>query len=329
MLMFLTTYFPGKPWVILVAVLGTIEGYITKNWFPAHKPDLLYEQYPGMLDVETALFDFTYLKYDYPASVILLSAMKVSFVALLGTIITARLADNARGTRFDQTAEVRCLSLGNLISGFFGGTPVMGALVLTGVNLQSGGTDKLCQLCLSISSLLIILIFMPAFVYTPLACMSSILMVSAYRLVPVKPMISLWQLDRSEFWILIITAVCFVQYDGAVGLTVGAIISILRHAIKESSQLRVESVVLDPLGWLVITSKEALTYVNASQFETQVEEHLSSGLEHNVLDLTSVPFMDMDAIVSLQQIQKYAAKQGQKVYILEPQGSLARECIKC
>jgi MFS superfamily sulfate permease-like transporter len=123
---------------------------------------------------------------------------------------------------------------------------------------------------------------------------------------------------------LIITAVFFVQYDGAVGLTVGAIISILRHAIKESSQLRVESEVLDPLGWLVITSKEALTYVNASQFETQVEQHLSSGLEHNVLDLTSVPFMDMDAIVSLQQIQKYAAKQGQKVYILEPQGTLAR-----
>lgn len=135
--------------------------------------------------METALYDFTYLKYDYPASVILLSAAKVSFVALLGTIITARLADNAKGTRFDQTAEVRTLSLGNLVSGFFGGTPVMGALVLTGVNLQSGGTDKLVQLCLSISSLFIILIFMPAFVYTPLACMSSILMVSAYRLVPV------------------------------------------------------------------------------------------------------------------------------------------------
>lgn len=249
MLMILTTYLPGKPWVILVAVLGTIQGYITKNWFPDYKPVLLYEAYPGMLQVETALYDFTYLNYDYPASVILLSAMKVSFVALLGTIITARLADNARGTHFDQTAEVRCLSLGNFISGVFGGTPVMGALVLTGVNLQSGGTDKLTNLVLSISSLIIILVFMPAFVYTPLACMSSILMVSAYRLVPVKPMFTLWKLDRSEFWILIITAFFFVQYDGAVGLTVGALISVLRHAIKETSHLRVEGSVLERLGW--------------------------------------------------------------------------------
>ena len=93
MLMILTTYLPGKPWVILVAVLGTIQGYICKNWFPKHKPDLLYEQYPGMLHVETALYDFTYLNYNYEVSVILLSAMKVSFVSLLGTIITARLAD--------------------------------------------------------------------------------------------------------------------------------------------------------------------------------------------------------------------------------------------
>lgn len=327
--MALTTYYPGKPWVILVAVLGTIQGFITKNWFPALKPDLLYEQYPGMLHVETALYDFQYLNYDYPASVILLSALKVSFVALLGTIITARLADNARGTRFDQTAEVRTLSFGNLVSGIFGGTPLMGALVLTGVNLQSGGTDRLVQLCLSISSLFIILIFMPAFVYTPLACMSSILMVSAYRLVPVKPMITLWKLDRSEFWILIITAVFFVQYDGAVGLIVGAIISLLRHAIKENTQLRVESSVLDALGWLVISCNEALTYVNASQFESQVEEHLATGLEHNVIDLTAVPFMDMDAILALHQIQKYAAKKGQNVYILEPQSALARACTSC
>jgi len=48
-----------------------------------------------------------------------------------------------------------------------------------------------------------------------------------------------------------------------------------------------------------------------------------------VIDLTAVPFMDMDAIVSLQQIQKYAAKKGQNVYILEPQSSLARECTSC
>merc|ERR1719272_1511857 len=111
-------------------------------------------------------------------------------------------------------------------------------------------------------------------------------------------MIDLWRLDKSEFWILIITAVCFVQYDGAVGLTVGAIISILRHAIKEINHLQVESRILDPLGWCVITVNEAITYVTASQFEVQVEEHLSAGVDHNVIDLTSVPFMDMDAIIS-------------------------------
>ena len=81
---------------------------------------------------------------------------------------------------------------------------------------------------------------------------------------------------------------------------------------------------LERLGWGVISCNEALTYVTAPQFESQVEEQLLPKYSHYLIDLTHVPFMDMDAILSLQQIQKYAAKAGQTIYILEPQSSLSR-----
>ena len=82
---------------------------------------------------------------------------------------------------------------------------------------------------------------MPAFVYTPMPCIAAILIVSATRLVPFKVMHELIRLDTSEFVILIITTVICVFVDGAFGLMVGGVISILRTAIKTSDSKCVSS----------------------------------------------------------------------------------------
>ena len=57
-LMILMRKFPGKPWVILIAVLGMIYGFFTKVFFPNIKPDLLYDQYPDLLKVEADFYNF-------------------------------------------------------------------------------------------------------------------------------------------------------------------------------------------------------------------------------------------------------------------------------
>jgi MFS superfamily sulfate permease-like transporter len=44
----------------------------------------------------------------------------------------------------------------------------------------------------------------------------------------------LWYYDISEFIILVIVSVICVGVDGAIGLMVGAVISILRTAVKTS-----------------------------------------------------------------------------------------------
>jgi len=89
--------------------------------------------------------------------------------------------------------------------------------------------------------LLITLIFMPAFVYTPMPCIAAILIVSATRLVPFKVMAELIRLDPAEFVILVLTTSICVLIDGAFGLMVGGVISILRTAIKTSNSKSVSS----------------------------------------------------------------------------------------
>lgn len=77
-----------------------------------------------------------------PFSAVLVGSLKVSFVAVLETLISARIADNLTGTRFDQTTECRGMSIANIACGILGGTPCTGVLVRTAVNVSSGATHK-------------------------------------------------------------------------------------------------------------------------------------------------------------------------------------------
>ena len=75
---------------------------------------------------------------------------------------------------------------------------------------------------------------MPAFTYVPLPCIAAILIVAATRLIPFGVMADLINYDIAEFIILLVTCAICVLVDGAVGLMVGGIVSILRTAIKTS-----------------------------------------------------------------------------------------------
>ena len=66
---------------------------------------------------------------------VIVGSAKVAFVAVLETLISARIADNMTGTRFDQSKECGGLAVANVVSGLLGGTPCTGVLVRTAVNV--------------------------------------------------------------------------------------------------------------------------------------------------------------------------------------------------
>lgn len=238
-LMILLRKFPTKPWIIFIALCGMIYGFSTSVLLSssAIKPTLLKDMYPEML--HPALIDFSYWSKGskIPSMNIIIGAAQVSFVAVLETLISARIADNKTGTRFEARPEVFGMALGNILSGILGGTPCTGVLVRTGVNITAGSTHKTSQFLNAIAVLIITLIFMPAFVYTPMPCIAAILIVSASRLIPFKIMAELIRCDPPEFIILIFTTALCVFIDGAFGLMVGGVISILRTAIKSQNSI--------------------------------------------------------------------------------------------
>jgi uncharacterized membrane protein (UPF0182 family) len=92
--------FPKQPWIIYIAIVGIIYGYVTSNYLTSLKPFLLKEAYPAMQD--PALYDFTYWNNNIPFSAIMIGAGEVCFVAVLETLISARIADGLTGKQIHK-----------------------------------------------------------------------------------------------------------------------------------------------------------------------------------------------------------------------------------
>lgn len=101
MLMTLLKKLPGKPWIIFIAIVGMIYGFVTSLAFKNIKPLLLKDKYPEMKS--PAIWDFEWMsnKKNIRFWDVLIGSAEVSFVAVLETLISGRIADNRTGTRFD------------------------------------------------------------------------------------------------------------------------------------------------------------------------------------------------------------------------------------
>jgi SulP family sulfate permease len=200
---------------------------------------------------------------------IFIGSLKVAFVAVLETLISARIADNKTNTRFNQSQEIFGMSIANIVCGLMGGTPCTGVLIRTNVNVQTGATHKTSQFINAVFVFLIVVVFMPIFTYIPMAVIASILMTSACRLVPKTIIAELWNVDKFEFWILMITWMICVFKDGAVGLLIGAFLSFLKQSEKTSeTQLKLH--VNDRMKTFEVELDGSLDYINALHFETKV-----------------------------------------------------------
>lgn len=101
-LMSLLKWKPQIPWIIVVAILGVIYGAIMHSAAPDIAPETLGDIYPKMKN-EVQLYNFDFWSPDkaIPFALILVGSFKVSFVAVLETLISGRIADNRTDTRFD------------------------------------------------------------------------------------------------------------------------------------------------------------------------------------------------------------------------------------
>ncbi|MEY3784243.1 MAG: hypothetical protein RLZZ230_565 [Candidatus Parcubacteria bacterium] len=225
------------PAVIPVAILGIIFGYLEANYFSLNLFSL-QDKFGAiaptvMLPVAWGALTTIVTTPDLLKSMLNISGL-IALIAVLETLITAKLGDKLTKTESSSSRELFGLALANLGSGFMGGLPTSGVFLRTGANIKAGATNRMSGIIAAVATAFIALIVLPFFAYIPMVVIAAILVNTAVGLLGLEELKNYWHRERESFGVAILVAMITIFHDAGLAVVIGAIAALLLFARKIS-----------------------------------------------------------------------------------------------
>ena len=324
LLLIFSKHLKKVPGVIIVAPVGILLGYLSHN-------NLIPLDFVTLLDKfgNTPLKLIAIPQFAISEKIIV-TAISVAFIAILETLISAKMGDIATRTKFNSRKELLGLSLANIISGIFGGLPATGVFVRTGLNIKSNATHKTSQILNALFVAAIGLLLFKVFIYIPLCVVAGILIYAAIKMVEMHELQYLYERSKKDFIIAIGVAVLMFTIDTIVGLMVGVVIVLLSmvknmakaqfelttnnddHALTCRAYDDAEISHVKESNTTVYSFKGSLIYINADEHKERIMTRVPHS--HNVvLRLRELALIDIDGLRAFSEIIKELESQGVKV----------------
>jgi SulP family sulfate permease len=125
------------------------------------------------------------------------------------------------GDRHKPNAELIAQGVANVTVPLFGGIPVTGAIARTATNFRSGGKTPVSGMVHALTLVAIVVVLAPLARFVPLATLSAVLFVVAYRMGEWPEIPGILRLDLPEKFVWIITFVLTVVTDLTIAVAVG------------------------------------------------------------------------------------------------------------
>ncbi|AEE19307.1 SulP family inorganic anion transporter [Dokdonia sp. 4H-3-7-5] len=177
---------------------------------------------------------------DFEFSIIspyILTALSLSFLGAIDSLLTSVVADNMTKTRHKPNKELIGQGIGNSIASFFGGIPGAGATIRTVVNINSGGKTKLSGMIAGVLLLFILLALGPIASQIPAAVLAGILITVGIGVMDYKGLKAIPNLPKdlkvgpiklsSEVIIMLVVLVLSVVWDLVAAVGIGLVLSCL------------------------------------------------------------------------------------------------------
>lgn len=155
---------------------------------------------------------------------LLLSAVVISIVGFVESIIVAKEQANKHGYAISDNRELVAFGMMNILSCFFGGYPAFASMSRTSVADASGARTQVYGFVTGIIVLFAILFMLPAFKYLPIATQAAIVLYAAFNLIELHDLLFLWRI-RAYSDIVMFAIIFFVTL--LISVEVGIFVSIL------------------------------------------------------------------------------------------------------
>lgn len=328
LLFLLARFLPRVPGAIILAPIGIALGYGSQMGFIPLSLETLGENFSNM---SAALFIPFRIELSKP---IISTAATVAIVAILETMISAKIADGMTKTKHNRRKEILGLALANIGSGIAGGIPATAALARTALNIKTHATHNTSAAISAMMVALISFVFLSYFSYIPLAVIAAILVFTAVKMVEVRHFFRMAKHDTLSFGIAVLVAGITIYEDPIIGILVGTSIMLLifMHNLSKgqfellvnNEQHQLTDVILGEADFqkinkesntFVYSIKGQLAYINAQAHISRFEMHLSKKYKTVVLRLRELYFIDLDGVDAFDEIVDLIRADGKEVMI--------------
>ncbi len=319
---------PTIPGAIVLSFIGIGVGYAsTRGLLPFSIPTL-FSKY-GTLTLQ--LFPSALPKLSLSPA-LFQGASVIAIIAIIETMLSAKVANLMTKTRFHERREMLALALANITSGFMGGIPVTAALARTSLNIKTGANSRISALISAITIGIISVVFFGMFQYLPLSIIAAILVNVAINMVEHEHFVFLFRHDKPSFIISLVVGVVTIAADPIIAVSLGSFILLLRqvqrlstgdyeilvnHNKKLTNRLTDENLHELEKGGdpFVYSFNTDLTYLNRDAHLLRI--HQLAPKAHNIiLRFRTVSYIDPDGILMLEEIIELFERHAAIVYFV-------------
>jgi MFS superfamily sulfate permease-like transporter len=213
------------------------------------------------------------------------------------------------------------VGIGNTISGFLGGLPMISEVARSSANINNGGKTQWANFFHSIFLLLFVVLLVPVIKLVPITSLAAMLIFVGYRLASPKNFMHAYKTGKDQLFVFVTTIIVTLITDLLIGILAGIVLEIILDFFYGQ---KIKSLFNAPI---TITQKEqnyeikidgSCTFSNWISFEKKLNK-----IPHNafvVVDATNATYLDHTFMENMEHIEDERHFDGGKIEFIGIEG---------
>jgi len=265
--------------------------------------------------VPTVPFSLETLGFIFPYAAILAA------IGLIESLMTLNLVDELTQTRGNANKECIAQGSANILNGFFGG---MGGCAMIGqsiINIKSGGRSRVSGVVASLTLLGFILFGASAISMIPIAALVGVMFMVVIGTFAWNSFKIMNQVPMSDAFVIVIVTALTVQFDLAIAVLTGVVVSALVFAWENALRIRARKHI-DQHGIKHYEIYGPLFFGSTTLFLTKFT--IDEDPAEVIIDFAESRIMDQSAIETINKLAERYQVAGKTLHLRH----LSTDCIR-